>query len=122
MANNPNAAANLNPAKPGEVRNPNGRPKGSKNLKTIVRELEAEDFDWEQVPTNVNQAVKNLGSPWKAIVYVALGQAVNGDEKAREWLRKSGYGDKLDLTSGGKPIAAEVTFVGGDPRKATSTD
>lgn len=35
---------NLKPAKKGEVRNPNGRPKGSKNRSTIARQwLEATD-------------------------------------------------------------------------------
>ena len=29
---------NLIPAKKGEVRNPNGRPKGSKNTTTLIRE------------------------------------------------------------------------------------
>jgi len=30
---------NLIPAKPGEVRNPNGRPKGSQNFKTILKRI-----------------------------------------------------------------------------------
>lgn len=29
---------NLNPCKPGETHNPNGRPKGSRNTKTIIKE------------------------------------------------------------------------------------
>ena len=36
--------------KPGESGNPNGRPAGSKNLATIIRELEDENFDWSLVP------------------------------------------------------------------------
>jgi len=40
MANNPNAAKNLIPAKKGEPsRNPKGRPKGSKDAKTVYREM-----------------------------------------------------------------------------------
>ena len=36
---------NLRPAQPGEVRNPSGRPKGSRNRSTIVCELL--DFEHE---------------------------------------------------------------------------
>lgn len=39
MANNPNAAANLRPAKKGEVRNPKGRPPGIPNAKTRYKRL-----------------------------------------------------------------------------------
>ena len=39
MANNPKAADNLKPAKKGEVRNPKGRPKGSKSAKTRAIEM-----------------------------------------------------------------------------------
>jgi hypothetical protein len=39
MANNPNAAKNLKPAKKGEVRNPNGRPKGAKSMKNRAIEM-----------------------------------------------------------------------------------
>ena len=39
MMNNPNAADNLILMKPGETRNPNGRPKGSKSMSTILKKL-----------------------------------------------------------------------------------
>lgn len=90
--------------KPGESGNPNGRPVGSKNLATIVRELEADDFDWSKVPIKQKEAAKQIGSPWRAIVYTAIGMAMSGNVKAMEWLRKSGYGDKLDITTKGKEI------------------
>ena len=40
---------NLKPCKPGETANPNGRPKGSRNFKTVLREMLAgldPDKDW----------------------------------------------------------------------------
>jgi len=92
--------------KPGQSGNPNGRPKGTKNLATIIRELESEDFDWTHVPIKNKEAVMQMGSPFKAIVMVALGQAISGDKAAREWLRKAGYGDKLDVTSNEQTIQA----------------
>ncbi len=83
--------------KPGESGNPNGRPKGSKNLSSIIRELEDENFDWSLVPIKQKDMAQKIGSPWKAIVYTALAKAFSGDVKAMEWLRKSGYGDKLSI-------------------------
>ena len=82
----------------------NGRPKGSKSLSTIIRELEAEDFDWSLVPVKQKEAMIKIGSPWRAITFTAVAKAASGDTRAMEWLRKSGYGDKMDITSGGKPI------------------
>src|SRR5690554_3544401 len=73
-----------------DPRRQNGRPRGAKNLATIVRELENEDFDWSQ--PYIKQ--KNLsGAPWRAIVAVALSQALDGNILASEWLRKAAYGN-----------------------------
>lgn len=103
--------------KPGQSGNPNGRPKGSKNLATLIRELENEDFDWKHVPIKNKDAVMQMGSPFRAIVMVALGQAISGDKAAREWLRKAGYGDRLDVTSDGEKLkVALVEFVGDEPK------
>lgn len=93
-----------------------GRPKGSKSLATIIRQLENEDFDWTHVPIKNKEAVMQMGSPFKAIVMVALGQAISGDKAAREWLRKAGYGEKLDVTSDGEKLKiALVEFIGDEP-------
>lgn len=90
--------------KPGQSGNPKGKAKGTKSLATIIRELESEDFDWTHVPIKNKEAVKQMGTPFKAIVMVALGQAISGDRHAREWLRKAGYGDKLDIVSDGEQL------------------
>lgn len=83
--------------KPGEVSNPTGRPKGTKNLSTIVRELEDDSFDWKHIPIQQKDAMMAIGAPWKAIVYKAISRSLTGDVRAMEWLRKAGYGDKLNL-------------------------
>lgn len=103
---------NLTPVRPGQVLNPNGRPKGSKNLSTIIRELENEDFDWSKVPDKQSEAIVALGSPWKAITYVAMQNAVKGNVQAAEWLRKSGYGDKMDLSSTDGSMTPQVIIEG----------
>lgn len=105
----------------GQSGNPNGRPKGVKSLSSIIRELESEEFDWNLFPKS-NKALKDfieaaypIGSPFRAIVYRAVLDAVGGKgvEKiaAREWLRKAGYGDKLDLTSKGERIKQQPVII-----------
>jgi hypothetical protein len=44
---------NLKPCKPGETHNPNGRPKGKKNIKTMLVELlsaQDPDGEWAKLP------------------------------------------------------------------------
>jgi hypothetical protein len=82
---------------PGQSGNPTGRPKGSKNLSTIVRELEKEDFDWSLIPLKLEELKSMSGSPWRAVVYAALAKACEGDVKAAEWLRKSAYGNRATI-------------------------
>ena len=53
-----NGHENLKPAQPGEIRNPNGRPKGSRSLTTLLREmLELTD---DSGLTNSQRIVKKL--------------------------------------------------------------
>lgn len=83
--------------KPGIAPNPNGRPKGRKNLSTIIRDcLEDPNFDWKIVPIKKRGRAMEIGTPFKAIVITALAKAYSGDVKAMEWLRKAGYGDKVE--------------------------
>lgn len=108
---------NLTPFKPGQSGNPNGRPKGSRSLSTIIRGLTENPPDWNLLPLKGKEEMAKRyqhKSAWEAIVYVAIGQAMAGDTQAREWLRKSGYGDKVDITSGGEPVHSLVRFVGDD--------
>lgn len=101
---------NLTPVQPGQVLNPNGRPKGSKNLSTIIKELEAEDFDWSLVPIKQKDAAQKIGSPWRAIVFTAVAKAYAGDTRAMDWLAKHGYGEKL-VHSGDPSNPVSITVV-----------
>lgn len=123
MANkNPNTSG-LTPFPPGVSGNPNGKPKGTKNLATIIEELEHEDFgDWDKIPIKERAKAMEIGSPWRAIVYTAIAKAYSGDMKAAEWLRKSGYGDKLDVTSGGKRISQPPVIVSEIKKRNVSTE
>lgn len=104
MANpNPNMSG-LKPNYEGRVTNPKGRPKGSRSLSTIIRNVAENIEAWDKIPVKNKDIVAKMGAPMDAVVMVAFGQAIAGDKSAREWLRKAGYGDKLDITSYDKPI------------------
>lgn len=89
---------NLKPFKKGDKRiNRKGRPKGVKNWSTVIQQLLADEelIDkvvgtkpsyWDSLPS------KNAAN---AIVVAMMIRAMQGDKGAAEWLRKSGYGDKL---------------------------
>lgn len=113
---------------PGQSGNPSGRPKGRRSLATIIRELEDEQFDWDRLPFKNNPELQNLvsqlgpmGSPFRAMVYRAMLDSVVGKpaEKAsaREWLRKAGYGDKLDITTDGEKIQSPLIISTIKPRE-----
>lgn len=79
---------NLIPAKKGEVRNPNGRPKGAKNRSTIARK-------WLEV----NQSLKNpltseteTMSQEDLMTLALIKKAREGDVSAYKALMDSGYG------------------------------
>lgn len=102
--------------KPGESGNPEGKPKGSRHLSTIIRELE-NNIDWSKTNLkNKDELNQRFGkNGFKAVVYVALTKAIAGDTKAMEWLAKHGYGTNIDITSNGESIkGALVEFVGQD--------
>ena len=85
-----------------DPRRSNGRPKGRKNLSTIIREFEDENYDWSKIPKKgkkLSEYFKEVGAPWRAIVIAAMLQALKGDNNAREWLRKSAYGNNVDVTT-----------------------
>lgn len=93
MPNNPNAVDNLIPAKKGEVRNPKGKPKGTKHLSTHIRELMSD----ENFTITLLNGEEFKGRPMDAIVKTAILKAANGEPQAMEWLAKHGYGTKVIL-------------------------
>lgn len=100
--------------KPGESGNPKGVPKGSKHITTHIQEL-MEDDDFEANILDAKTGIKEYkGAPIKAIIQVAITKAVNGDEKAREWLAKYGWSQKVEQDNSGT-----ITVI---TRKATDAD
>jgi len=95
--------------KPGEVRNPAGRPVGSINLSTIVdRMMTRGEIDWSKVPVKGGKKVqdrmlKKYGKRgWVALSYVAYAQALQGDANARKWLSDAAYGNKMEVNIQGQ--------------------
>lgn len=108
MPNNPRAVDNLIPAKKGEVRNPNGKPKGTKHLSTWIQDLlNDESFEAELL----DNKLQYKGAPVKAIITVGIMKALEGDNRWAEWLAKHGYGEKLDITSKGERLEASPIII-----------
>jgi len=76
---------NLKPMKKGETRNPNGRPKGSKSMKTILKELlEIQLKDPKLIKAFAKQfpdLIKEDGkvAPKELIMIRLMGKAITGD-------------------------------------------
>ena len=96
---------NLIPAKPGEVRNPHGRPKGSRNRATIYNH-------WLEMinDTGITEA--------DAIALAMILKAKQGDVAAAKEAMDSGFGkiaDKQELTGAdGLPLNIGVKWGSGD--------
>jgi hypothetical protein len=91
---------------PGKTGNPNGRPKGTRNRSTIVREwLEA-----IYSKTNPISGKTESLSIQDHMVISLIGKALKGDVPAFKELMDSGHGkiiDGLDVTSKGESIVTE---------------
>lgn len=84
----------------GQSGNPNGRPKGSKNISTRIRDYLESD---QKIIYKSNEW---RGNPIDLMISVYVHKAIDGDIKAMEFLAKYGYGpiDKIQATSKLLPI------------------
>lgn len=86
---------NLIPPVKGEIRNPKGKPKGTKHINTIVQEL-LNDEKFTAFVRDGIQLKEYKGAPIKAMVKAQILLAVNGDTKAYDSLVKSGWSQKVE--------------------------
>lgn len=84
---------NLKPFPKGTSGNPNGRPKGTVNLSTRIRNY------LENTQTLTYQKDKWQGEPIELLIGVYTQKAIDGDLKAATWLARFGYGTRIDLES-----------------------
>lgn len=85
---------NLIPAQKGEVRNPTGRPKGSKNRSTIIKEL----FEFAKIQKNPLTGEQETLTQEQAITLAMLLKAGKGDVNAYKALMDSCYGAPKQTT------------------------
>ena len=79
---NPNSLANLRPPKKGEVRNPNGRKKGVKNVKTTLKKFLDAKIDFKNPLTKKNETA----TAYDIVAIRLVVKAMNGDLKAMKEL------------------------------------
>jgi hypothetical protein len=99
--------ANLKPPKKGEVRNPNGRPKGTPNIKTVLRKWLETEQKGKNPFTNKEENMTQLD----VIVLQQLVKARKGDTTAFNTLLDRYFGRAkqtlevdVDHTTNGEPI------------------
>jgi hypothetical protein len=98
---------NLIPAQKGEVRNPNGRPKGSKNRSTIARQ-------WLEVNQNLKNPLTGeteTMSQEDLMTLALIKKAREGDVAAYKALMDSGYGapvQQIEQTILEQPLFPDV--------------
>ena len=114
MANN----ENLIPPKKGEIRNPNGRPKGLKNRQTLVREMleKAAVKKFKGAQDEAFGEDVGVNTIQEQIIASLVLKAISGDVAATKELLDSGYGkltEKIDNTHDYKKMeSVEVKMVG----------
>lgn len=103
----------LDPSEAGKL---GGRPKGSKNWSSVVKELLDDEDLFEQLLESMERkpswlAKTNTKTLMQAITIAQSLKALSGSHFSAEWVRKTGYGDKIDLTSNGETIKIEPIIV-----------
>ena len=83
---------------PGQSGNPNGKPKGSRHLSSVIQEL----MDNDDFELKLKDGKTLKGRPSKKLVEVMYGLAVSGNTKAADWLAKYGYGQKMEIEHSGE--------------------
>lgn len=107
-----NQLANLSP----EAGKLGGRPKGSRSWSTLVQDLLNDEELFATLVQNMERKPAWLiptgtRSLMQAVTVAQAIKAMGGSHFSAEWLRKTGFGDKIDITSNGETIKAEPIIV-----------
>jgi hypothetical protein len=76
---------NLKPWQPGTSGNPNGRPKGSRNIKSIIQDLLNDEATYKKLPITAPEGTQ---TPLEAIIYTLMIKSIDGDVRASDVLLK----------------------------------
>lgn len=92
--------------------------KGSRHLSTLIRDIGAK-IDWDKTTLKDKDRMKKThgNNAWEAIIYVAITQAIAGNDKARKWLAENGFGKKIDVTSDDESINPYAKLTADELRK-----
>lgn len=90
---------NLIPAKPGEARNPKGKPKGTKHISTHIKNI----LNDPKLKLKLSNGEMIEGVPIEAIIKAAIIRAAEGDVRAFDVLAKHGYGERKIHEFNGNP-------------------
>lgn len=101
---------------PSEAGKLGGRPKGSKNWSSVVQELLNDEELFTKLTDNMQNKPAWLDktgtkSLMQAITVAQAIKAMGGSHFSAEWLRKTGFGDKIDITSNGETLKVEPVVV-----------
>lgn len=80
MPNNPRAVENLIPAKKGEIRNPKGKPKGTRSFKTIYRQIA--DMSVEDLKINLEHLPKGVDAATATAIVMFREAILSGNVQA----------------------------------------
>lgn len=103
----------LDPSEAGKL---GGRPKGSKNWSTVVQELLNDEELFNKLTENLKNKplwLEPTGTKtlMQAVTIAQVLKAMGGSHFSAEWLRKTGFGDKIDITSNGETIKIEPLVI-----------
>lgn len=93
-----------------------GRPKGSRNWSTVTRELLDDPVLFKKLLASMERKPSWLkdADPKTLMDAITIAQslkALGGSHFSAEWVRKTGFGDKIDITSNGETIKMEPVVV-----------
>lgn len=83
------AVSNLKSWQPGQSGNPSGRPKGSRNISSIVGSLLDDPSVYKRIPDWDQPFSSN--TPVEAIIITLIAKATKGDIRSAELLLRYGY-------------------------------
>ncbi len=95
-------SSNLIPVRRGEVRNPNGRPKGGQNFETVIKKFLQIN---QKGPDPFSQETDPKKKPiisltiMEQIVLAQVQKALTGDTTAAEWVAARGFGKMIQQTA-----------------------
>ena len=112
---------NLIPAKKGEIRNPNGRGKGARNRKTIVREWLMVDQEFKNPITGTVETLSQAD----IMTLSLISKARKGDVAAFRELMDSGFGKNTEVQETTLSVTTPTIVFkdfGNDTNDGTNTD